>query len=509
MIKKEIIRRSLVLTLSLVIGFSMTGISVLAADDAAASKAGENQMSTTEIGELEGSEVNEITGITVNDGQKVDISWNPVEGATSYKIKIMAGDMIISEETTSNTFYSKELEGGKTYTVEVSAEVDGNQYVGTTSFTKNPQQQVELTVTGQSSKYGAADFVWNLISNAQSYEVTLYKDNVKVKTETVTDTNYQATGLVGGAKYKLQVTTTVDGQEFVGTSPVVVVVGKMNVTALKDYKGVTLKWNAPKEAVKNYIVYRNGAAVKASNVSVKKSNGMVYAYVSGASENTSHRYKVEAKDAAGKRVLVSNEVKGSTVRTAYVTVYVKISKTLTSHDGRKAKTRVKVGEKIKSSGFNKNGHKFYINRTSTKNASYDYTSKWDYTKEEATNYVNHRGLKSGSGKLVWISMYTQQLYVFSGSKGKWKCIDTWKISTGKASTPSPTGTKSIWTKIARRHNLPYWSCFSSYNALHAVTAQSWKNKLGRPASGGCVRNMPEKAKWVYKNVPMKTTVLLY
>ena len=40
------------------------------------------------------------------------------------------------------------------------------------------------------------------------------------------------------------------------------------------------------------------------------------------------------------------------------------------------------------------------------------------------------------------------------------------------------------------------------NAFHG-TFSSWVKKLGNPASGGCIRNKNENAKWLYNNKNIK------
>ena len=44
------------------------------------------------------------------------------------------------------------------------------------------------------------------------------------------------------------------------------------------------------------------------------------------------------------------------------------------------------------------------------------------------------------------------------------------------------------------------------NAFHGKR-KSWK--VGKPASNGCVRNPTDKARWIYKNIPLRTKVIIY
>ena len=120
-------------------------------------------------------------------------------------------------------------------------------------------------------------------------------------------------------------------------------------------------------------------------------------------------------------------------------------------------------------------------------------------------------MSSSKSRLIWVSGYCQHVYIFTGSTGNWTCEKDWKISTGKASTPSPTGKKSISKKIKYRHGIKYWSCYSSLNALHGVK-RDWGKRLGSIQSSGCIRNPNSSsngAQWIYYNCQKGTRVYVY
>lgn len=93
-------------------------------------------------------------------------------------------------------------------------------------------------------------------------------------------------------------------------------------------------------------------------------------------------------------------------------------------------------------------------------------------------------------------------------------------SSGKASTPTKTGDYRILTKYRWRLMIgncytQYASSFSSgylfhsipYNKKNAATMSNTSyDKLGSPASAGCVRLCFRDAKWVYDNCPVGTYV---
>ena len=93
-------------------------------------------------------------------------------------------------------------------------------------------------------------------------------------------------------------------------------------------------------------------------------------------------------------------------------------------------------------------------------------------------------------------------------------------STGKASTPTRTGNYKIrakyrWRLMIGNCYTQYASSFSSGYLLHSIpynkrNAGTMSNasydKLGNPASSGCVRLCFRDSKWVYDNCPIGTSV---
>ncbi len=95
-------------------------------------------------------------------------------------------------------------------------------------------------------------------------------------------------------------------------------------------------------------------------------------------------------------------------------------------------------------------------------------------------------------------------------------------STGKRSTPSPNGTYDMGARRVRfgffvNHNCygQYWSQITRNIYFHSVLyserntkslIKSSFNDLGKAVSHGCVRLMPQDAKWIYQNIPEGTKV---
>lgn len=121
------------------------------------------------------------------------------------------------------------------------------------------------------------------------------------------------------------------------------------------------------------------------------------------------------------------------------------------------------------------------------------------------------------GKYVEVDLSSQQLYQYEGDQ----LIASYRISSGKASTPTPVGTYSIQDKAPRAWSarfglyLPYWMPFiGSTYGLHALPEwpggyREGENHLGRAVSHGCVRLGTASAATVYEWIEVGTPVVIH
>lgn len=128
---------------------------------------------------------------------------------------------------------------------------------------------------------------------------------------------------------------------------------------------------------------------------------------------------------------------------------------------------------------------------------------------------------AGSGKKIVISLSRQQLWLYE----KGRVIAVHKISSGKWSTPTPTGAFRTYNKISVAYSKAYglymewWMAFTpdGKNGLHALPF--WKLKksgklyegaahIGTPVSHGCVRQTVADAKMVFDWAPIGTPVIV-
>ncbi|MGN1349615.1 MAG: L,D-transpeptidase family protein, partial [Anaerovoracaceae bacterium] len=152
------------------------------------------------------------------------------------------------------------------------------------------------------------------------------------------------------------------------------------------------------------------------------------------------------------------------------------------------------------------------NRTSAYNP--DYT---DITKE---NFVNGKGYSSSTGYLIWANLATQKVNVFQGSKGNWQLIKCFRCASGASASPTPQGVTYVTYKQTGWYTSSYVckpvvrfypnSGYAFHSVLYTADGSRIKDgSMGYPVSHGCLRMMPAGIQWLYDNIPVKTTVVIY
>lgn len=136
--------------------------------------------------------------------------------------------------------------------------------------------------------------------------------------------------------------------------------------------------------------------------------------------------------------------------------------------------------------------------------------------------------KKGKPYLLKISTEKQRVYAYAWNEADGaytKLARTMVCSTGLSGTPTPKGTYTNTTPVVRWGYFPKYDVWAQYlyrisgpYLFHSVLYEEadestvkWGsvNKLGTPASHGCVRLSVEDARWIYNNCPAGTTVTVY
>lgn len=286
--------------------------------------------------------------------------------------------------------------------------------------------------------------------------------------------------------------------------------------AYPDYHSVTVIWSPAANAASYIVARSDGASWPTTGTSYRDT---------AAAKDVSYQYCVIAVSSDGTQSAPSAwSAPAGRVRTAYYYCTLKAGVTLKSHDKAKAKINLKKGEVIQAEGFSQGSFKFERNGR-------PYEAKWFRMKKvkgqisknayangiTATNYVNNGGFASPTPYLIWINIYSQRVFVFTGSAGNWTLVnrdaagaDGWLCGTGKAKFPTPTGmNKSLHKKMKKYSKHKWWNCFSGTNAIHGSNGKKELKKLGKLISNGCVRVTNDQAIWIFNNVPKKTRVIVF
>ncbi len=156
----------------------------------------------------------------------------------------------------------------------------------------------------------------------------------------------------------------------------------------------------------------------------------------------------------------------------------------------------------------------------------------DWSRSVKENYVNKKKFKSSTNYLIWLSKYTQKIYVFkrASKHSKWVLKKTYRCSSGTFAHPTPTNMNYILirkqydrhrvTNKGLRYYYKYLSAFGKKgssgrgNAFHTVCWKEGSNKMlkpvkDKPNTKGCARMFTGEAKWIYSHVPTKTRVISY
>ena len=148
----------------------------------------------------------------------------------------------------------------------------------------------------------------------------------------------------------------------------------------------------------------------------------------------------------------------------------------------------------------------------------DYTTDEDYTDEAKMEFVNSMQYDSQTSYMVWVSLYTQKVNVFSGYQKNWELIESFDCSTGANTSPTTTGVFTYYTQKDR------WDLRTTYvepvlifNGGEAFTSQPYDTEngkitdttMGKPASGGSVRMLEDDIAWMAEHLPQGSLVVVY
>lgn len=162
-----------------------------------------------------------------------------------------------------------------------------------------------------------------------------------------------------------------------------------------------------------------------------------------------------------------------------------------------------------------------VSSTYRGNYTTSYAVNNDYKSYEKETWINAKGYSSNSNYLIWVNRAYQHANVFTGSKGNWKLVKSFVVGTGASGTETPVGVTKITYKLKAG-----WTT-STYTVRPVVgfypnTGYAFHSRLctpntdkeydfssGYPVSHGCVRMQKSDINWIYDNVPIGSTVVIF
>ena len=247
------------------------------------------------------------------------LTWNAVEGATSYRIyrsTSRGSGYSLLGTTTSTSYVNTGASTGTTYYYRVKAVnrdgmASGYSNIVSGNVVVTPKPSAPVVKIGNSAASGKPMLTWNAVSGATSYKV--YRATSQSGTYsllgTVTATSYTNTGAKAGVTYYYKVKAVNSAGESAYSN---IVSGRATVTTLTMGHSSTsgkpqLTWKAVSGAA-SYRVYRATTKNGAYTV-INTTKALTYTNV-GAALGTTYYYKVEALNAAGKSMGFSAVVEG-------------------------------------------------------------------------------------------------------------------------------------------------------------------------------------------------------
>ena len=247
------------------------------------------------------------------------LTWNAVEGATSYRIyrsTSKGSGYSLLGTVTATSYTNTGAKAGTTYYYRVKACNDAgmspySNIVSGQVKSVTPKLSAPVVKIGNSAASGKPMLTWNAVSGATSYKVyrATSQNGTYSLLGTVTATSYTNTGAKAGVTYYYKVKAVNSAGESAYSN---IVSGRATVTTLTmGHSGTSgkpqLTWKAVSGAA-SYKVYRANSKNGAYSV-INTTKALTYTNT-GAALGTTYYYKVEALNAAGKSMGFSAVVEG-------------------------------------------------------------------------------------------------------------------------------------------------------------------------------------------------------
>ncbi|MBP3898826.1 MAG: L,D-transpeptidase family protein [Mogibacterium sp.] len=422
-------------------------------------------------------------------------------------------------------------------TAVTGADVDnGGEEIIDNKVSSEPKAAISgFTATATKGGTDSASVNWSPVPEDVDYDVVVTpikggEEQTSLAKSVRNASSTDISGLSEGTTYKFKVVLTyIDGEYEetltaetgeITTDKTKIVPGKPTLKTYSAYNSVALEWSGDSKA-SYYNVYMDGKPVNGRIKAKSVFDSSKFAYICGGiNDDNNHWFQIEAVSSDGV-VTKSDIVPDMRVSRMYIRITFKQKKTLKSHDGTNTKYTFKKGQSVNAFGFgsgqyyftypvNGKDRTFYVNYGRVRKPTALYTKSFNYDEREAEYFVLTSGKGSSTSRLIWANLYTQHIYLFTKVNGLWRVnggtYSHWECSSGKASSPSPTGLSfTIKNKYKRHSSTRFWNTYKGQAAIHGQV----NNTYGKPLSHGCIRNPNAKAEFIFKYYPKKTRVMVY
>lgn len=159
-----------------------------------------------------------------------------------------------------------------------------------------------------------------------------------------------------------------------------------------------------------------------------------------------------------------------------------------------------------------------LSTVQTVDSWYNYQRQEPYSAATMEGFVNQKGYSSETEYLIWVSTTTTTVNVFKGTQGNWKLERSMACALGAANSPT---VKGIFKTYMRDNEWDFGSykCrwVTNFYSGYAFHSRKWSanySYLVDPSinclvSAGCVRMYDEDCYYIYSEIPIRTTVVVY
>lgn len=306
-----------------------------------------------------------------------------------------------------------------------------------------------------------------------------------------------------GYGFKLNITGTNKKVTWSSSNPKVASVSKSGYVTGKSKGTVTITAKVNKKTYKCKVTVNKAAALD-----LDSTRSMKFIGTTKKVTYTSSNKKVATIDKNGK---VTPKKTGTTILTAKI-------------DGKKYTCTLNVnfaGWKTDSDG------KKYYYKNNKKLTGWNYVGKYKYYFDKKTGALEENvssRLKGKQSYYIHVNRKQCKITIFAkdGKKGYTIPVMAMTCSVGKSSTKTPKGTYYTKAKYRWRTLMGpsygqyctkivggiYFHSVAGYNKTSYNLSAYNYNKLGSPASHGCIRLCVRDAKWIYDHCKLKTKVTI-